>query len=136
MKEKASFYLFFIIFIILGIVLINFAFPFFISIALENGKSLLLCFTEENMVISVVRHIIVLWTLIGFSLSIILLLMSQFITHKGFKKIGFWGRIIAIYSSVIIIFFFILIFFFSNAVHGKASCYYRIANFFINGFIH
>jgi len=138
MKEKVSFYLLFVILIILEIALINFAFPFFISITLENGICLLLSTSTSNvdLVIGIVNHIAVLWFIIGASLAIIVLLICQFFIHRGFEKIGYWGRIIAIYSSVIIIFFFILIFFFSSAAHSETGGYYSVANFFIKGFIH
>lgn len=136
MKEKISFYLIFIILIILEIILINFAFPFFLSITFENCLTLLLGLADKDLVLVIVKHVALLWALMGLSLASIILLILQFFNNKGFKKIVYFSRIIAIYSSLMIIFFFILIFFFSSAVQTESGCHYIIANFFVDGFIY
>jgi len=136
LKEKISFYLIFIILIILEIILINFAFPFFLSITFENCLTLLLGLADKDLVLVIVKHVALLWALMGLSLASIILLILQFFNNKGFKKIVYFSRIIAIYSSLMIIFFFILIFFFSSAVQTESGCHYIIANFFVDGFIY
>ena len=136
MEEKVRFYFNFIILIILEIVLINFAFPFFLSITFENCLTLLLGLADKDLVLVIVKHVALLWALMGLSLAIIILLISQFFNNKGFKKIVYFSRIIAIYSSLMIIFFFILIFFFSSVVQTESGCHYIIANFFVDGFIY
>lgn len=133
MKEKVSFYLLFVILIILEIALINFAFPTYIKITLMNGLSLFLFATTEARTVHIlVRHISLLWALIGLSLAAIVFLLSQMFRKMGFIKISIFSRTIAIYSSLLIILFFILIFFFSSFDYSEYGCTYKIANFFID----
>ena len=132
MKKGIKEYLMFSLLIILEIILINFAFPLFISISLANGTFLtdFIEFGVPELMLPIARHVAFLWTLIGILLAIFVLLISQFFKKRGYKRIYCFSKIVSIYSLAIIIFTFILICFTSNFVRIEGIIRYAIANFF------